>query len=79
MPKPHISVTAQQDIARALDWSFEPYGSAAEARYADLIAAAIEHTADSHDNPAFKARRELGGEVLSWHLSQSVLRSPVAG
>ena len=76
MLEPHVSVVAQQDIAKALDWSFEHFGLAAEARYADLIAAAIDHAADSRESPRFKVRPELGGIVLSWHLSQSVLRSP---
>lgn len=73
---PRISVVAQRDIARALDWSFEHFGDAAEARYATLIAAAIDHAAASRHRPGFKQRDELGHGVLSWHLSQSVLRAP---
>ncbi len=72
MPDPHISAAAQADIAHVLQWSFDHFGADAEARYAALIATAIRHAADSRDSPGFKRRTELPGEIVSWHLSQSV-------
>lgn len=75
-PGPHISGSAQNDIAHALEWSFENFGAAAEARYAALIAAAIAHAAQDPNALGFKKRTELPGDVLSWHLAQSVLHSP---
>ena len=75
-PEPHISGLAQNDIAHALEWSFENFGAAAEARYAALIAAAIAHAAQDPNALGFKKRTELPGDVLSWHLAQSVLHSP---
>lgn len=77
MPQPHISVAAQSDIAHALEWSFENFGAAAEARYAALIAAAIAHAAQDPKALGFKKRMELPGDVVSWHLSQSVMHSAV--
>jgi len=74
-PEPHISGSAQNDIAHALEWSFENFGAAAEARYAALIAAAIAHAAQDPNAIGFVARAELPGAVLSWHLSQSVMHS----
>lgn len=74
-PEPHISGSAQDDIAHALEWSFENFGTAAEARYAALIAAAIAHAAQDPNALGFKKRAELPGDVLSWHLSQSVMHS----
>lgn len=74
-PEPHISVSAQNDIARALEWSFENFGAAAEARYSALIAAAIAHAAQDPNALGLKKRAELPGDVLSWHLSQSVMHS----
>ncbi|GAB2455111.1 hypothetical protein GCM10027062_39480 [Nocardioides hungaricus] len=75
MPTPHISVSAQSDVAHALEWSFENFGAGAEARYAALIAAAIAHAAQDPNAAGFKKRTELPGDVLSWHLSQSVMHS----
>jgi len=75
-PKPHISGVAQNDIARALEWSCENFGATAEARYSALIAAAIAHAAQDRDSPGFRKRAELPGNVLSWHLSQSIMHSP---
>lgn len=75
MPEPHISVSAQNDIAHALEWSFENFGAAAEARYSALIATAITHAAQSPNAPGLKKCAELDGDLLSWHLSQSVLHS----
>lgn len=74
-PEPHISGSAQNDIARALEWSFEYFGAAAEARYAALIAAAIAQAAQDPNAVGFKKRAELSGDVLSWHVSQSVMHS----
>lgn len=74
-PEPRISVAAQNDITHALDWSFENFGAAAETRYAALIAAAIAHAAQDPNALGFKRRTELPGDVLGWHLSQSVMRS----
>jgi len=74
-PEPHISGSAQDDIAHALEWSFENFGAAAEARYAALVAAAIAHAAQDPDALGFKKRAELPGDVLSWHLSQSIMHS----
>ena len=74
-PAPHISGSAQNDIAHALEWSFENFGAAAEARYSALIAAAIAHAAQDPNTPGFKKLAELPGETLSWHLSQSVMHS----
>ena len=75
MPAPHISTSAQSDIAHALEWSFDNFGAAAEARYSALIAAAIAHAAQDPTAPGFKKRPELHGTVLSWHLSHSITRS----
>ena len=65
-PGPHISGSAQNDIAHALEWSFENFGAAAEARYAALIAAAIAHAAqdptplDSRSEPSCPATSSAG-------------------
>lgn len=75
MPEPHISVSAQSDIAHALEWSFENFGAAAQARYSALIAAAIAHAAQDPKAPGFKKRAELPGNVVTWHLSQSIVHS----
>ena len=66
MPAPHVSVSAQNDIAHALEWSYENFGDSAEARYAALIAAAIAtplQTAnhpDSRGAPSWAATSSVG-------------------
>ncbi len=75
MTQHRLSMSAQADITRILDWSSENFGEAAEARYAALIAAAIRHAASRTNNIGFAAHPEYGDGVLTWHLALSAEQS----
>lgn len=75
MPRYRLSLSAQADVTRILDWSFENFGEAAEARYTALIAAAIRHAASRTDNIGFATHPEYGDGVLMWHLALSAKQS----
>ena len=78
-PEPHISGSAQNDIAHALEWSFENFGAAAEARYSALIAAAIAHAAQDTNALGFKKRAELPGDVSVGTSPRASCTAPAVG
>ena len=70
-----LSQAALNDIDDILATSHREFGDQARRRYSALIAAALDHASRSPGAPMFKTRLELGPEILSWHLRDSVVRS----
>lgn len=70
-----FSAAAREDITHTLDWSFDNFGEAAQARYAALISAAVRHAAATPDGVGFEHHPEYGEGIMTWHLSLSVQRS----
>ncbi|WP_436698451.1 type II toxin-antitoxin system RelE/ParE family toxin [Nocardioides sp. BYT-33-1] len=70
-----LSEAALNDIDHVLAMSYRQFGEQARLRYEALIAAALRHAAQSRDSALLKRRPELGADVLSWHLRNSVVRT----
>ncbi|MEQ6901780.1 type II toxin-antitoxin system RelE/ParE family toxin [Nocardioides sp. YIM 152588] len=70
-----LSHAAEQDIVEILRRSQEEFGDDARQRYAALLVAAIRHAAEHRDGVGFRARPELGPDVVTWHLAQSAHRA----
>lgn len=70
-----LSRSAADDMLGVLEWSEEHFGAEARIRYGALILAAARHASESGGSSRFTNRPELGPDVLSWHLANSVLRS----
>lgn len=70
-----FSDAADDDVEDILAWSETNFGLDAHNRYLHLLEAAVAHAAESRDSLLLKPRPELGEGVLSWHISQSVLRA----
>jgi toxin ParE1/3/4 len=76
MVRYRLTHAAQSDVASILAWSDEQFGAEARERYRALIATGIRDAASQPDDVGHVVRPELGEGVLSWHLSQSRIRSP---
>lgn len=75
MAEVRLTLSARDDIASILAWSYQQFGEQARQRYQALIIAAIRDAAAASDDPRLVERPELGERVVTWHLSNSRFRS----
>lgn len=66
-----LSRAAISDVADALLWSEDNFGSAAARRYRALVAAALDDVAEDPVRVGSVERPEIGVGVRTWHLRLS--------
>lgn len=66
MARLRISRLAQADLASVLRTSLEHWGESGRARYAALLATAMQRTAEDPHGPTTSARADLGSGVRSF-------------
>jgi toxin ParE1/3/4 len=71
VPTVRLSVLAEADIERILDWSFERFGSLAAERYRKLIDVALHDLAADPQRPGVRQRDDVGARHRTYHLLHS--------